>query len=639
MDRWWAVGVSLLWVLCLGEAKSGNLPGVTLREQIDVVVSEIAEPVLYIDSIGVPQNPPPRQIEIVRNDLKAANPETRSDLGKAMVNQTMGKTNPLLPSSGETKVEQPSAIVSKAPGEVNSALAENISLKKNLSLVQAQANSTQDKVLASDQTEIITLTLKDAIQRGEAESQELKIAIKELERSRLNLEEVKLNFFPTLDLNVGFNRSLSAEEDISSQNIRRLGLRDLTFAQQRSGELANQLSFLQSQPPPDQFTDPIGFIQREQQIQALNEAITLNQQQQSQALGSINTSASPNTNLRADFTLSYNLFSFGRRERDVKAAEIQAQIADLIVKVIRNNLRLSISNAYYDLQDAKEQIRIEEAAFKEAGRTRMDATDLKEAGLGTRFDELSAAVQQGNVLQRLVRAQSQVQVAASRLAELISLPRNLTPEASDPPDRIVAPWNLSLSETIDTALKNRVELLQQLQQTQFLKEQKARTLADLSPNLNLSASVSTVFANSDSRSDSALRGLGAGYALGLNLNWNLIDWGRVRTRAAQIDKSQEVSNLRLEQLQNQIQREVREAYAQLQANAKNVESAKLVLSQAENALRLARLRFQAGVGTQIDTIVTESQLTQAQVNLSRATLDYNRAYAALERATGFSPPP
>lgn len=615
MSRWCVTGTSLLWLLCLGRAKCDTFPGIILREQIDTVRSEIAYPLLPIDSLGAPPDIPPLIVDIVRQDL--AGKDNVSGLPKALVNNT--EVKPQL--------------------KLDALLAEAIPKMESPGLTTTASNSGQDSITPVSQEETIPLTLQEALARGEAESQELKIAIKELERARLNLQEVKLNFFPTVDLNVSFNRSLSAEEDISTQNIRSQAFRDLTFAQQRSGELANQLSLLQSQPSPDQFTDPIGFIQREQQIQSLTEAINASQQQESQALNSINNSASPTTNLRADFSLSYNLFSFGRRERDIKAAEIQVDIADFTVKIIRDNLRLNISNAYYDLQDAKEQIRIEEAALKEAGRTKLDATALKEAGLGTRFDELSAAVQQGNVLQRLVRAQSQVQVAASRLAELLSLPRNLTPVTTDPPDRIIAPWTKNLEETIELAIQNRVELLQQIQQTQFLREQKARALADLSPNLNLSASVNTVFANSDSSRDSALRGLGAGYALGINLNWNLIDWGRVKTRVAQIDKSQEVSNLRLEQIKKQIEREVREAFALLQANAKNVEAAKTVLSQAENALRLARLRFQAGVGTQIDTIVTESQLTQAQVNLSRATLDYNRAFAALERATRFTPSP
>ncbi len=83
---------------------------------------------------------------------------------------------------------------------------------------------------------------------------------------------------------------------------------------------------------------------------------------------------------------------------------------------------------------------------------------------------------------------------------------------------------------------------------------------------------------------------------------------------------------------DQIRFAVEQAYANLLSNQVNITTAQTGLTQAVEALRLARLRFQAGVGTQTDVINQETALTQAQGNLVSAILGYNRALASLRRA-------
>ena len=52
---------------------------------------------------------------------------------------------------------------------------------------------------------------------------------------------------------------------------------------------------------------------------------------------------------------------------------------------------------------------------------------------------------------------------------------------------------------------------------------------------------------------------------------------------------------------------------------------------AVESLRLARLRFQAGVGTQTDVIDAQTQLTTARGSLLASITDYNQSYVTLQR--------
>ena len=113
---------------------------------------------------------------------------------------------------------------------------------------------------------------------------------------------------------------------------------------------------------------------------------------------------------------------------------------------------------------------------------------------------------------------------------------------------------------------------------------------------------------------------------------NLFDGGAASARASQERKNIAIAENNFANQRNQIRFEVEQYYAQLQSNLENVQTASAAVDQAREALRLARLRFQAGVGTQTDVIAAENDLTRAQGNRITAILDYNRAFANLQRA-------
>ena len=65
-----------------------------------------------------------------------------------------------------------------------------------------------------------------------------------------------------------------------------------------------------------------------------------------------------------------------------------------------------------------------------------------------------------------------------------------------------------------------------------------------------------------------------------------------------------------------------------------LKSQEKVVEQAEEALRLARARSEAGTGTQLDVLSAQTALTEARTTRIQALHDYHVAVATLERATG-----
>jgi outer membrane protein TolC len=80
--------------------------------------------------------------------------------------------------------------------------------------------------------------------------------------------------------------------------------------------------------------------------------------------------------------------------------------------------------------------------------------------------------------------------------------------------------------------------------------------------------------------------------------------------------------------------EVRTAYSDFLEAQEVLESQKTVQAEAEESLREANARADAGTGTQLDVLDAENSLTQARSTQVQALHDYDAARARFERAIG-----
>jgi OMF family outer membrane factor len=329
--------------------------------------------------------------------------------------------------------------------------------------------------------------------------------------------------------------------------------------------------------------------------------------------------------LTGQLELSYDLYTSGRRSATIRAAEKQVRLNQLELERIDEQLRLDVANAYYDLQQADEQVRISESSVKNAQQSLKDAEALEKAGVGTRFDVLRSQVQLSNELQNLTRSQGDQRIRRRQLAQLLSLSQSVDLSAADPV-AIAGYWNDSLENSIVQAFKNRSELEQQLVQREVSDAQRQAALASTGPQVSVFGRYDLV----NNLDDSV--GFAGGYALGARLRWNLYDGGAARARATQEERNKEIAETQFANQRNQVRFQVEQAYYNLDANLKNIQTASVEVERSTEALRLARLRFQAGVGTQSDVISAENDLSRSEGNRVQAILDYNRALAAMQRA-------
>jgi outer membrane protein TolC len=332
------------------------------------------------------------------------------------------------------------------------------------------------------------------------------------------------------------------------------------------------------------------------------------------------------TNIQGGLQATYNILSAGRNQSSVRAAQEQVNFDKLDLIRVEQKVRGDVITAYYDLQAADSSVIINQAAVADATRSLSDAQLQEKAGIGTKFDILRAQVQLATANQDLTNAQGQQQTARKKIAQLLSVDNNTEFKAADTVRELGA-WGYSLEDSVVLAYKNRPEVKQQLarrtisQQQQIVAAAADSAQVDLFANYTLGKSLTTSTSAQDN------------YSIGAQLRWNFFDGGFARAGSNRERINQEIFENQFTTTRNQVRFEVEQAYYSLGSNQKNIATSTQALQQAEESLKLARLRFQAGVGTQTDVIQAQTALARARGNRITAIVNYNRSLASLRIAT------
>ena len=265
------------------------------------------------------------------------------------------------------------------------------------------------------------------------------------------------------------------------------------------------------------------------------------------------------------------------------------------------------------------------AAVINSDRSLRDAKLQEQAGLGTKFDVIRAEVQKATAQQDVTRITSQQLNARKRLAQILNISENVEYTSAEE----VVPrgkWEISLENSIVLAYGNRPELKQAGVRREIGVQQVREAAAGDQPQIGL-------FARYDLGKDfRQSAGFADNYSVGARVRWDLLDGGAASSRAAQARVTQSVADTQYITSRDQIRLQVEQAYNTLKSDQLNIITATGGLKQAEESLRLARLRFAAGVGTQTDVISAETELTRSRSNRLRAVIGYNRSLSTLRNS-------
>jgi outer membrane protein len=126
-------------------------------------------------------------------------------------------------------------------------------------------------------------------------------------------------------------------------------------------------------------------------------------------------------------------------------------------------------------------------------------------------------------------------------------------------------------------------------------------------------------------------------AASLRLDVPITEGGRSAHREEEAEASLRAAQARTADMKLQIALEVRQALSDLQSAAEKVATSELQLRQAQEAVAIARKRYDAGATTNLDLLDAETSLQQAGLLRLQALYACTASHYALARAVGAEP--
>ena len=334
-------------------------------------------------------------------------------------------------------------------------------------------------------------------------------------------------------------------------------------------------------------------------------------------------SATDTNNVNA--TLQYAIYSGGAVQAAIGAAAAGFSASQSNLAAVRADVLNTTTDAYYALVLARETASITDQAVDVGKQNLATSQQLYAAGTAARADVLRQQVTLANAQVATVRAHNAADLANARLANVLNV--DLNSHINPTQSLEMAPPSYALPELLNDAQTRRPEVASAIDAVTIAERSVQEARSGTLPAINLQVSEASSKPNFVNVPQPQLTET-------LAVVWKLFDGGLTHGKVAQAQAEVDKAKINLQQLRNEVDLQVREAYFNYQAAQSAVSAADSARVAAAESLRVTQLRYRSGVGTALDLQDALLAFTQTQVQYASALADQSTALIALQRAAG-----
>ena len=365
-----------------------------------------------------------------------------------------------------------------------------------------------------------------------------------------------------------------------------------------------------------------------------------------------------NYNYNSTLNIQQSLFQGGRVFAANRAAGAVRRASALDEAETRSRVSVDVQRQYLEVLLARQLVRIQEVNLDLAEQRLRQVEQFEKAGRAARYDVLRARVERSNLEPALIQARSNVELAELALKRTVNVPPSQPLVTTSEPD--LEGLEAFVARIVSDSAPDPIRA--SVRSAEFTLDARKDAIrvarADMLPTVNAffnsgylalpsSNGLPTIWGNTSADNCGAggtagrvcqNNGWFADRNFGVQISWPLFDGLRAK---GNVDLAQ--AQARQAELQLGLEREL----VALERSASRAEyeraraafgAQRVTVSEADEAIRLATLRFERGLGTLLETSDAQIALLLARVNQARAYFDLYIAAAELARARGVAVP-
>jgi len=345
----------------------------------------------------------------------------------------------------------------------------------------------------------------------------------------------------------------------------------------------------------------------------------------SPAFGTNTVAMSEKSFLTYSLGVQQTLYDFRGNASKYEASKVILETKKLDTKRIRNLAAINFAIIYFDLLESQKMVNVAEQEVDRVQSHLKVAKSLYEEGVITKNDLLQAEVRLSDSRQRLLTARNVRAVNESRLNNALVRPLKTPVEGVDIKMPTVFP-EIDLEKAWETARSDRPEIRIVTDTLRSLDLEQDAKKAEYYPKFIVNGSYDY--------QENRYQLHEGNWALTFGMSLNLFNGGKTRAEIAKIDRQKMKLVEEKDRLVDEIKLEVEKYVLDTNTARERVSVTKDSMQQAEENLRINRVKYEEGVGTATDVLDAVTLLTVAETNHYRAVYDLGKSEAAVYYSMG-----